>query len=452
MSRVSPWVQIVRLGLVQASIGAIVVFATSTLNRVMVVELALPAIVPGALVALHYAVQMLRPRWGHGSDRGGRRTPWILGGMMVLATGSVLAALATAWMKTAPLAGITLGVTAFLMIGIGVGSAGTSLLLLLARQAGERRRAAAAAIVWMMMIAGFLVTAAVVGQMLAPFSVAALVRTSVLISGAAVLMTCLALWRVEPAEATAPEVSTQSAPVAFLPALREVWTEPDTRGFTLFVFFSMLAYSAQELILEPFAGSVFALPPAESAKLAGFQHSGLLAGMVLVAVLGSAIGGPRLGSMRLWTIGGCLASMAAILGVTCVALAGASASLNVLRCAVVLLGCANGAFSIAAVASMMQLAGAGQPGREGVRMGLWGAAQALAFALGGVVGTGSSDLARQLLGSPAQAYTAVFLGESLLFGLAAWLAAGAFPRADRDARVTGSGLALRVQDTGRWAT
>ena len=81
------WFGIVRLGLVQTSLGAIVVLTTSTLNRVMVVELALPAMLPGALVALHYAVQVMRPRWGHGSDLGRRRTPWIVGGMAVLALG-----------------------------------------------------------------------------------------------------------------------------------------------------------------------------------------------------------------------------------------------------------------------------------------------------------------------------------------------------------------------------
>ena len=70
------WFEIVRIGLVQTSIGAIVVIATSTLNRVMVIEIGLPALVPGLLMTLHYAVQVLRPRWGHGSDGGRRRTPW----------------------------------------------------------------------------------------------------------------------------------------------------------------------------------------------------------------------------------------------------------------------------------------------------------------------------------------------------------------------------------------
>ena len=73
------WGRIARMGLVQACLGAVVVLTTSTLNRVMVVELALPAMLPGALVALHHLVQMMRPRLGYGSDLGGRRAPWIVG-------------------------------------------------------------------------------------------------------------------------------------------------------------------------------------------------------------------------------------------------------------------------------------------------------------------------------------------------------------------------------------
>ena len=62
--RVFGWLDVARLGLVQACMGAVVVVTTSTLNRIMVVELALPALLPGLLVALHYLVQMVRPRMG----------------------------------------------------------------------------------------------------------------------------------------------------------------------------------------------------------------------------------------------------------------------------------------------------------------------------------------------------------------------------------------------------
>jgi BCD family chlorophyll transporter-like MFS transporter len=90
---------------------------------------------------------------------------------------------------------------------------------------------------------------------------------------------------------------------------------------------------------------------------------------------------------------------------------------------VFLLGVANGAFSIAAIGSMMALANQGRHAREGTRMGLWGAAQAIGFAVGGVLGTAASDLARALLGSQVAAYSAVFAGEAVLFVVSAALAA-----------------------------
>src|SRR6056297_2973238 len=83
------WAQIVRLGVVQMALGAIVVLTTSTLNRLMVVELALPAVLPGFLVALHYGIQITRPNWGFLSDSGGSRTFWINAGVVALALGAL---------------------------------------------------------------------------------------------------------------------------------------------------------------------------------------------------------------------------------------------------------------------------------------------------------------------------------------------------------------------------
>ena len=120
------WFGILRLGLVQTALGAIIVLTTSTLNRVMVVEFLLPAMLPGALVALHHLIQISRPRWGYGSDVGGRRTPWIIGGMGLLALGGILASSATAWMATHVLGGSLLAILAFILIGVGVGACGTS--------------------------------------------------------------------------------------------------------------------------------------------------------------------------------------------------------------------------------------------------------------------------------------------------------------------------------------
>jgi MFS transporter, BCD family, chlorophyll transporter len=203
-----------------------------------------------------------------------------------------------------------------------------------------------------------------------------------------------------------------------------VWTEPDARRFTIFVFVSMLAYSTQDLILEPFAGALFAFTPGESTQLSGVQHGGTLAGMLLAALAGRRVLGMRFGSLRAWTVGGCIASGLALLGLV---MAGMLAPHWPLRANVFLLGVANGAFSIAAIGSMMSLAGANQaddrPAREGTRMGLWGAAQAFGFALGGLFGAAASDLARWLIGHAGAAYATVFFVEAGMFVAAAWLAA-----------------------------
>jgi BCD family chlorophyll transporter-like MFS transporter len=411
------WFGVFRLGLVQAALGAVVVLTTSTLNRVMVVELMLPALLPGLLVALHHTVQLARPRMGHGSDVGGRRTPWIVGGMVVLALGGFLGAVATAWMGTRPAAGIALAVLAFLCVGLGVSAAGTSLLVMLAKRVDAPRRAAAAATVWVMMIVGFAVTAGVAGQLLDPFSPERLVLVSGGVSVAAVLLALVALFRLEGAGAAPTPAAVRPR---FRAALAQVWAEPRARRFTVFVFLSMLAYSLQDLILEPFAGLLFGMTPGETTRLAGVQHGGTLAGMLLAALAGRRIAGVGFGSLRAWTVGGCIASAAALVGLV---VAARVAPHWPLAANVFLLGAANGAFSIAAIGSMMGLASEGGAHREGVRMGLWGAAQAIGFAAGGTLGAAASDLARWLLGSPAAAYGSVFFVEAGLFLVAAALAA-----------------------------
>jgi BCD family chlorophyll transporter-like MFS transporter len=391
----------------------------------MVVEYALPAVLPGVLVALHYAVQVIRPRFGYGSDRGGRRTPWILGGMAVLAVGGVLCAAATVSIAAAPGPALALAVFAYALVGMGVGAAGTSLLVLMANQAGAGRRAAAATIMWVLMIAGFAITSTLVGHFLDPFSPHRLIRVMSIASALAFATAAAAVWGVEneasrngenlnKSALNKPDLANRDArPQAgpgFRSALRRVWSEPEARGFTLFVFISMLAYSAQELLLEPFAGIVFGYSVGGSAQLSGLQHSAVFLGMIGVGIACS--GKRRWGSLRSWTIGGCFASTLALLS-----LAGADwvGPAWPLRLSVFALGMSNGVFAVAAIGSMMELAHKGETGSAGVRMGLWGAAQAIAFAFGGLLGTGIVDSIRYFFGSPVAAFGIVFCVEAALF-------------------------------------
>jgi BCD family chlorophyll transporter-like MFS transporter len=405
------WLQIVRLGLIQLCLGAVVVLITSTLNRLMVVELALPAILSGALVALHSFVQITRPSWGFWSDAQGNRTRFIVGGMAVLAAGAALASLMVAMGIAGQGWGLALSVVAYILIGVGAGASGTSLLALLASGCAPQRRAAAATITWLMMIFGIAVTSGVIGALLDPYSPQRLMAIVAVVTLGAVALTALAIHGIE--RRVLPSRQRDETPLRH--GLAEVWAEPRTRTFTLFIFLSMTAFFLQELILEPYAGLVFAFTPGQSTSLSGAQHGGMFIGMLAVGI---AVSGLRLGTLRLWVTAGCLGSA---LSLTVIAGLG-QVGQGLLTPAVTVLGVFNGMFAIASIGAMMQLAGQGRTGREGTRMGVWGASQAIAQGLGGFAGAALVDALR-LSGDTADAFGLVFALEAGLFlaaGLMAW--------------------------------
>jgi len=324
-------------------------------------------------------VQMVRPRMGFGADQGRRCTPWMVGGMGVLSLGGCLAAQAIVTMGSDRGLGVALAALAFAMIGVGVSACGTSLLVLLAKRVGDDRRAPAATLVWVMMIVGFALTAVLVGKQLDPYSPERLLRVVCTAAGLAWLIACVCLWGLEgpadpaPQRGGAPAAPTAlaqpaaplagepvsaaqgAASVRFRQALAQVWDEPAARRFTVFVFLSMLAYSSQDLILEPFAGAVFDMTPGQTTQLSGLQHGGVLLGMLCVALAGSGWARGRFGSVQAWMVGGCLASALAMAGLSLAAGLGGAWPL---LANVFLLGVANGAFSIAAITTMMRLAAA----------------------------------------------------------------------------------------------
>jgi BCD family chlorophyll transporter-like MFS transporter len=415
------WFGIFRLGLVQAAIGAMVMLATSLLNRVMVVEYGLAAAVPAALVAWHYGVQLSRPVWGHKSDQSQSRTTWIIIGLGILALGTMLAVDATVMMTDPGVMAALVAIGGFTLIGFGVGMSGTALLALLASRVGVTRKPAAAAICWTMMVAGIVIAAATSGANLDPFSEGRLVTVASLVVLGAYAVALVAVRNVERNSVPVGQTREDSPRISFRDAVAETWQEPEARRFTFFVFLSMLAYSMQDLILEPFAGFLFAMTPGESTQLASVQHGGVLAGM-LVAGIGGSLYARRYGpDLRLWIVAGCLGSAAMLGGLAMAATQGLGWPLeaNVFG-----LGFANGIFAVAAVGSMLGLASKGRGAGEGARMGVWGAAQAIAFGIGGLTGAVLVDQLRSLTGNDAAAFQTVFAVEATLFVVAALVATG----------------------------
>lgn len=413
------WLGILRLGMVQAAIGAIVMLATSLLNRVMVVEYGMAAAIPAGLVAWHYAVQLSRPLWGHSSDRSARRSPWIIGGLGVLALGALLAVDATIMMSGSGIFPMVLALVGFTLIGLGVGISGTALLALLASRVSVERKPAAAAISWTMMIAGIVVAAGVSGAYLDPFGEA---RLAIVCSLVVLVAFCLAVLALSGLENGCVPVATpkQDGEIySFGKVLKEIWADDQARRFTYFVFVSMLAYSMQDLILEPFAGLIFKMTPGESTQLSGLQHSGILVGM-LVAGFGGSLYNKRFGqNPKLWIMLGCIGSAIMLAGLSMAASVGPTWPL---KANIFGLGLANGVFAVAAVGAMLGLATEGKGSGEGARMGVWGASQAIAFGAGGLIGAVIVDQLRSRMGQDSIAFETVFALEAVMFIFAAFVA------------------------------
>ena len=408
------WFSIFRLGLVQACLGAVVVLMTSTLNRLMVVELSMAATVPGFLVGLHYAVQLSRPKWGLISDLENNRTKWINLGMLILGLGAILATLSLVLFVSNPLLAILLSIFAYTLIGLGVGASGTSLLALMAKHTAERRRPAAAMITWLMMIFGIAMTAGIVGFLLVPYSFALLLKIVAGLTISTLILSFTATWKIENSLDEIRQTDEEKAPL--LEELKSLWEHSKTRNFTIFVFLSMTAYFMQELILEPYAGIVFQYTPSQTTSLSGMQNGGVFIGMLTVGILATAL---KFGTLKSWVQAGCLGSCLMLISIM---LLGQIKSSLPLEVAVIGLGFFNGMFAVAAIGSMMSLAGSGIKRREGTRMGLWGAAQAIAAGFGGLLGTILVDLLQVANLSPVNAYGMVFSLEASLFALAALLA------------------------------
>ena len=136
--------------------------------------------------------------------------------------------------------------------------------------------------------------------------------------------------------------------------------------------------------------------------------------------VGIAATGLRIGSLRFWVMAGCAGSALALLVIAASGQMAAGAA--IIQPTAMGPGFFNGMFAVAAIGSMMALAGEGREAREGTRMGLWGAAQAIAAGLGGVLGAGAVDLARHVMAT-SSAFGLVFTIEAGLFVVATLMAA-----------------------------
>ena len=427
------WFSILRLGLIQLCIGSSVVIPLSTLNRLMKVELALPATIAGFLIALHYAVQLTRVNWGYLSDKTQNRSQWIIFGMLILGIGGVLASASIPLIESNFAYGIMLALFSYTLIGFGVGAAGTPLLALLASYSSKSQKGFAASITFLMMILGLAITGITAGIILDPYSHQKLIKITASLAIMTNILSYLSLKNLEKSLRNNADARTPNAinyDVPFLEGIKKVWMEREARLFTIFIFISMGAFSMQDPILEPFAGEVFGFAVGESTKLDGFHKIGTLIGIILIILclskfrIGfaslSIVKNERLGSEKFWLITGCLFSAFSLFIISLLGLTYRDPS--ILNSVVFLFGISNGVFTAGILGTMLHLASRGSgDNNTGTRMGIWGAAQAYATMIAVFFSTVLVDILGLMMNSLPSVYAIVFLTAASFFIAAAFL-------------------------------
>lgn len=441
-----PLGRLLRLSLFQMSVGMAAVLLTGTLNRVMIVELGMSASIVAAMVSLPLLFAPLRALIGFRSDThrsvlGWKRVPYIwfgtllqFGGLALLPFG--LLVMTGGGIGPAIVGQIGAGL-AFLLVGAGMHTTQTAGLALATDLATEDSRPRVVALLYVMLLVGMLVSALVIGRLLADFTPTKLVQ---IVQGAAMLtmvLNVVALWKQE---ARAPR-SAQPAPAR--PAFRTVWApfiaNARTRRLLVAVGLGAAAFSMQDVLLEPYGGQILGLSVGATTSLTALWAVGMLAGFTYAARALSSGADPH----RLAGFGG-VAGIGAFL---CVLFAGPLHLPLLLGIGATFIGAGAGLFSVGTLTAAMVLSDAE---RTGLALGAWGAVQAtaagLAIAIGALARDAVSSAAIQnrfgpTLAAPTTGYTLVYAIEIALL-VAALIALGPLVRQSRSTPSTPRGFGL----------
>ncbi len=385
-----PLPRLLRLSLFQVSVGMALVLLIGTLNRVMIVEMGVPASLVGVMISLPLLFAPFRALIGFHSDThrsalGWKRVPFMYRGTMlqfgglaimpfalIVLAGEGEAANAPAWIGDAAAA------LAFLLVGAGLHTVQTVGLALASDLAPPESQPKVVGLMYVMLLFGMIASAILFGTILADFSPGRLVQV---VQGSAVLTIVLnaaSLWKQEPRRSSS--LLARHAPDK--PDFRAAWQQFARGGAVVrrltAVGLGTMAFSMEDVLLEPYGGQVLHLTVGGTTMLTATLAAGGLFGFGLASrELGRGADPFRMATY------GALAGLPAFLAVI---LAAPLATPGLFAGGTILIGFGAGLFGHGTLTATMQQAPKGQ---TGLALGAWGAVQAsaagLAIALGGIV-------------------------------------------------------------------
>ncbi len=410
-----PLSRLLRLSLFQISFGMAAVMLVGTLNRVMIVELKVPAALVALMVALPLLAAPFRALIGfrsdhHRSELGWRRVPYIWMGTMIqfggfaimpfallVLAGAGQSAQAPAWVGQFGAA------LAFLMVGAGMHTTQTAGLALATDLAPPQTQAKVVGLMYVMQLMGMMLSALLFGDLLSDYSPGRLIQV---IQAAAILtlvLNVIAMWKQEPRSRSRKPGTP--VPETFAGAWRVFSAAPQVHRRLLAVALGTMAFAMEDVLLEPYGGEVLGMSVADTTVLTATLALGGLMGFGWASRVLSRGADPL--RMAAWGAAVGLPAFAAVI------LAGLWRSPALFSLGVFLIGLGGGLFGHGTLTATMQSA---PPERTGLALGAWGAVQAtaggLALALGGVL-RDAFDWATHSHGG----YIAVYALEALLLAI-----------------------------------
>jgi BCD family chlorophyll transporter-like MFS transporter len=414
-----PMSRLLRLSLFQLSVGMAAVMLIGTLNRVMIVELAVPTTLVAIMLSLPLLFAPLRALIGFRSDHhrsalGWRRVPYLWMGTIIQFGGLAMmpfALIVLSGDSTGPeWAGWIGAGCAFLMVGAGMHMVQTVGLALATDLAPREVQPKVVAFLSVMLLAGMLVSSIVLGALLTPFSQLQLIQVIQGTAIATLAINLVAVWKQEPRNPA--RTAGLEADPSFLEAWRELRREGKWGRRLVALGLGTMGFTMQDVLLEPYGGQILGLPVGATTGLTALFAAGGIAGFVHAArVIGRGADANR--------IAGFGAAWGA-LGFGGVVIAAPTGSVEIFALSVAVIGFGGGLFAHGTLTACMQAA---PPEQVGLALGAWGAVQAscagVAIALSGVLrdllaGLAAAEALGPVLTGPEAGYVAVYLIEILL--------------------------------------
>ncbi|HVN15685.1 MAG TPA: BCD family MFS transporter [Anaerolineales bacterium] len=404
----------IQLGLIHVAVAITLVPINSTLNRVMIKELALSATLVAVLASLPYLFSPIQVAIGSYSDRhpvlGFRRTPYILAGLILCVIGVMVSPQVAFLLKQNFGLGILAGLVAFGAWGMGYNLSAVSYLSLASELSGEEGRGKTVAVMWFMMIVSIILTAIGLSVMVNPYTPQNLMHAFNVVGASALILGLLGLIWLEP-RTKADSVQAAAEAYTFKQMTSVIMRNPVARVFFIYLFLLLAAILGQDILLEPFGAQAFGMTVSQTTSITSMWGTFVLIAIIIAGILEGRV------SKRIVAQAGNLGALA---GFIVILVSGIMASKSVFYTGVTLLGLGTGLATVANLSLMFDLT---VPGEVGLYIGAWGVSNAMSRLAGSVLGGIVRDAVTQLSGQALSGYLVVFGIEAFMLFIAALMLA-----------------------------